>query len=150
MHFSQLLEGFRHFCVGLLTQRRVVQINLLKRSAPVIGTVVDAQDLKVGFQQLNRRQDTVTMHSARVQIVRFKVGGGHKTNAVFKQCGHEPVQNHGVGNVRDMKFIKTNQAIALGNTPSQLIERIGRALQLAQLKMHLAHELVKVQTGFTF
>ncbi len=55
------------------------------------------------------------------------------------------MKNHRVGHVGHMELIKADQLVTLGDAPAQLVQRIHRALQLAQFAVHLAHELVKVQ-----
>ena len=46
-----------------------------------------------------------------------------------------------------MKFVKTNQLVALGHPLAQFIQGIDGALQVAQLTVDLAHELMKMQPG---
>ena len=55
------------------------------------------------------------------------------------------MQDHGVGDVRNVKFVKTNQLVALGNFGPQRIQRVLRTLQHMQFTVHLPHEFVKVQ-----
>ena len=85
------------------------------------------------------------MQATRVKIIRFEIRGGDKTHAVFKQSRQEAVQDHGVGNVRDVELIKTNEFITLSHALSQCIERVDGTLQISQLAVHFAHELMKMQ-----
>jgi hypothetical protein len=47
-----------------------------------------------------------------------------------------------------MKFIKTNQLVTLGHALAQFVQGVHRALHGGELAVNLAHEFVKVQTGF--
>ena len=51
----------------------------------------------------------------------------------------------GVGDVGDVKLVKADEAVTLGNTFAQFVERIDRALEVAQFTVDFAHELVKMQ-----
>ena len=88
------------------------------------------------------------MQATGVQIVGLEVGGGDKTHAVFKQRDQQPIQNHRVGDVGNVKFVKANQLVALGHARAQHVQRILRALQAGQLAVHFAHKFVKVQARF--
>ena len=45
-----------------------------------------------------------------------------------------------------MELVKTNQLVALRHAPAELHQRVDRALHLIQLAVHLAHELVEMQS----
>jgi hypothetical protein len=55
------------------------------------------------------------------------------------------MQDHRVGDVGHVELVEADQLVALGNAQAQLVQRVDRALQLAQFAVHLAHELVEVQ-----
>ena len=57
----------------------------------------------------------------------------------------QAVQDHRVGDVGDMELVEADQPVAPRDAPAEFVERIGRALQVLQLAVHLAHELVEVQ-----
>jgi len=58
------------------------------------------------------------------------------------------VQDHGVGDVGNVKFVKANELVALGNARAQHVQRVLRALQGRQLAVDFAHKFVKVQAHF--
>ena len=58
------------------------------------------------------------------------------------------MQNHRVGDVGDMKFVKTNQLETLGHAQAQFIQWVDRALKFMEFSVYLTHELMKVQSGF--
>ena len=85
------------------------------------------------------------MQAVGVQVVGFEVGGGDKTHTVGKQCVQQPVQDHGVGDVRHVKFVKTDQFVTLRHPATQLVERVDGALQVHQFAVHFTHEFVEMQ-----
>ena len=86
------------------------------------------------------------MQTIGIQQVRVIVGRHHELHAGAKQPVEQAIKNHGVGNIGDVELVETDQPVTLRHASREFIERIGRALQLFQLAMHLAHELVKMQT----
>lgn len=85
------------------------------------------------------------MKPARIQVVGLEVRCGHEAHAVVEERHQQPMKNHRVGDVGHVELVEADELVALGNSQSKLVERIDRALQLAQLAVHLAHELVEVQ-----
>ena len=65
---------------------------------------------------------------------------------MLEESIQQTVQNHRVGDVGHVEFVKAQELVTLGHSLAQHIQRIHRALQFAQLTVHFAHELVKVQT----
>ena len=47
-----------------------------------------------------------------------------------------------------MKFIETNQPVALGDRSAHRLERVYAALQGIQFRMHRTHEFVKMDSRF--
>ena len=148
MRFGQAVEGLGHGRVGLRPIGREVERHLLERAAAIVGAVVHVDHLELLVQQGDGRQDAVAVQAIGVQVVGLEVGGGDKAHAVGEQRVEQAVQDHGVGDVGHVEFIKTNQLVSLGHAHAQHIQRVDRALHVAHLAVHLAHELVKVQTGF--
>jgi glutathione S-transferase len=60
------------------------------------------------------------MQAVGVQFVGLKVRGGHKSDTVGEQCIQQPVQDHGVGDIRHMEFIKADELVALGDARTGL------------------------------
>jgi hypothetical protein len=111
----------------------------------VIHTVVDVDHLQTRLEHLDGRQDPLAVQAARIQAVGLEIGGGDKAHAVVKQSGQQAVQDHRIGDVGHMELIEADELVALRHPFAQFIERIDSALQLAQLAVHLAHELMKMQ-----
>ena len=96
-------------------------------------------------EQRDGRQDAVAVQAVRVQVVGPEVGGGDEAHAVVEQRVQQPVQDHRVGDVGDVELVEADQPVALGHALAQFVQRVHRALQVGQLAVHLAHELVEVQ-----
>ena len=144
--FGQAVESVGHGGIGHFAPGGVIQIGGLERATAIVDSGVDIDDFELLVQQLDGGQDAVTVQSARVQVIGFEVGGGHKAHAMLKQRVEQAVQDHGVGDVSHVEFVKADQLVAFGDVGTQHIERIDGALQGAQFAMHLAHELLQVQT----
>ena len=136
--------------IGHLAPGGVIKIGRLECATAIVDPGVDIDDLELLVQQLDGGQDAVTVQPARVQVIGFEVGGGHKAHAMLKQRVEQAVQDHGVGDVSDMKFVKANQLEPLGHANTEFVQRIDRALQISQFAVHFAHELMEMQTGFAF
>jgi hypothetical protein len=58
------------------------------------------------------------------------------------------MENHGIGDVSHMEFVKANQTVALRHFLAQQIQRIDRATHQSQFAVHFAHEFMKMQACF--
>src|SRR3546814_17576415 len=65
---------------------------------------------------------------------------------MLEQLEQQSVQNHGIGNIRHMEFIETDQAVALGNTARHLVQRVLLAPNRIKFTMYATHELMKMHT----
>src|SRR3546814_2801915 len=74
------------------------------------------------------------------------IRGHDKRCAQFEQAKQQAVQDHGVGHIRNMKLVEADQAIALGDTRGDDIERIGLTLDPIEFAMNTAHELDRKST----
>jgi hypothetical protein len=142
---GQLVEGLAHFLLGRRIVRREVHAQLLERAAPVVGAVVHAEHFELLVEQRDRGQDAVAVQPAGIQVVGLEIGGGDEAHAVLEQRHQQPMKNHRVGDVRHVELVEADELVALGDAQAQLVQRVDRALQLAQLAVHLAHEFVEVQ-----
>ena len=123
----------------------MIQPHLRQRDLSVVATIVDIHDFQLGLQQFDRGQDAIPMQAVRVQVVRLEIRGRDDADPIFEEGLEQPVQDHRVGHVSHMKFIKTNQAVAARHALAQFLQRVHDALQLGQFPMHLAHEFMKMQ-----
>ena len=124
----------------------MIQLNLLQGATSVIHSVVHIDHFQGLVEQSDGGQDAIPVEPIGVQVIGFEVGRGDKAHTVVKQGIQEAMQDHGVGDVGHMKFIKTNELVLLGNLLAQNIQGIDRALQLSQFTMHFTHEFVEMQS----
>ena len=144
---GQLAESGLQRGLGLLVQRVEVEPGLLQRSLPVVAAMVDVDDLELVLEHVDRRQDAVAVQAVGIERVGMKIRGRHDRHPVGEQRGQQAVQDHRVGDIGDVELVKADQPEPPGDALSQLVERIDRTLELLQLAVDLAHELVKVQPG---
>ena len=85
------------------------------------------------------------MQAVRVQVVGLEVGRRDDADAVLEQRLEQPVQDHRVGHVGDVELVEADQPVAPRDALAEFLQRVDRAVQLGQLAVHLAHELVEVQ-----
>ena len=141
----QAFKRILHGGIGRRTQRRVIQRKLRHGAAAVIGPVVHIDHLQSGIKQFNGGQKTVTVEPIGIQIVRLEIGGGYQTHTIFKQGIEQAMQDHGIGDVRHMKLVKTYQPVFLGDAFGQQVQRVDCAVHAGKFTVDLAHELVKMQ-----
>ena len=141
----QLVEGSVQFGIGFGRERRQIQMQLFQRALAVIRAVIDVENLQPLVQQGDRGQDAVAVQAVGVKVIRLEVGGGDKAHTILEQRHQQAVQDHGVGHVGHMKFVKTDQLEAPGHLLAECVQRVLGALQLAEFAMHLAHEFMEMQ-----
>ena len=56
------------------------------------------------------------------------------------------MQNHGIGDIGHVKFIKAQYISPFGHALAQRLQRVHRALQTMQFTVYLAHEFMKMQS----
>ncbi len=142
---GQVVEGGGHVGVRLGAQRRVVQLGVGERAAPVVGAGVHVDHLELRVEQLDGRQDALAVQAVRVQVVGLEVRRGDERDAVLEQRQQQPVQDHRVGDIGDVELVEADEPVAQRDAAAELLQRVGHALQVLQLAVHLAHELVEVQ-----
>ncbi|CPM55807.1 Uncharacterised protein [Bordetella pertussis] len=130
---------------GLGVERRVIALHLLQRTAPVVDAGVHVQHVHAALDQRNGGQDAVAMQAVGIQGGRLVVGRHHERGAVLEQLEQQAVQDHRVGDVRDVELVETNQAVTASEAARHFVQRVLRALDLFQLAVHPAHEFVEMQ-----
>ncbi|OIQ68044.1 hypothetical protein GALL_503700 [mine drainage metagenome] len=150
MHFSQTSKGIGHGSVASRAQRAVVDLQLSEGQAPVVDAVIHIKHIEPGFELRNGRHKSITMESIRIQIIGFEVGSGDQANPIVKQCREQTLENQGIGDIRDMKLVKTDQPVFFSNTLTQHIEGVDRPAQTGQFMVHFPHEFMEMQAGLAF
>ena len=84
------------------------------------------------------------MQAVRIQPIGRIVRRHYKPDIQVKERGEQPVQDHRIGDIRDVKLVEAYQSVARCDVLCHFIERIFGALQIIEFAMHAAHELVKM------
>ena len=106
--------------------------------------------VEVFVQQRDGGQDGVAMQAVGVQPVGHVVAGHHENQLVGKERVQQALENHRVGNVRDMEFVEADDGITFGSAACHFVERVGHGLERFQLLVHGPHEFMKMQAGLAF
>src|SRR6185436_13912242 len=75
------------------------------------------------------------------------VRGHHELHAALHRLLEEAAEDHRVGDVGNMKFIKTNQSVTSSSTFRHCRDRVFGTLELVELAVNLAHEVVEVHAA---
>ena len=82
---------------------------------PEIGARGKPHDLHVLLDQRDERQEQRAVEPVLVELVRRHVGGRDHHDAELEQAREQPAEDHGVGNVGDVKFVKAQQPGFVGD-----------------------------------
>ena len=119
-----------------------------ERAHAVIFAAIDIQHGQMAFYQGDGGQEAVAVLPLRIKLGRRIIGGGHQHHAVREQVFQQPPQNHGIGNIADVKFVKTQDARFFGNIGGNGFERVLLAVFVAHAAVDFRHEGVKVDAAF--
>ena len=147
---GEALESRTQRRLGRCIQRRVVQIHFRQGLAAIVGAVVDVDDLELVLEQLDGRQDALTVQAIRVEPIRMEVRCRDDAHPVIEQRFQQAMQDHRVGDVRHMKLIETDEAETPGHALTQHLQRVHRAVHAGEFAVNLAHELMEVKAGLSF
>ncbi len=140
------LERVLHGRIGRLAKWTVIDLDPLQGALAVVHARIDVDHLQMLLQQLDGRQDAVTVQAVRVQVVRMEVGGRDDADAVGEQRLQQAMQDHRIGDIRDVKLIETDETETARDAAAKLVQGVDGALEVLQFPVHLAHELVEVQS----
>ena len=141
---KQATQGFFRRCIV----GRIISLRLRQSTAAIVNPCIHVDHIGHALNQLDRRQNPIAVQTIRIQIIGLVVRSHDKAHAVAHQTIEQTVQNHCVGNVGHMKFVKANQAVALRHTFGHLFQRVGLPFERFQFAVHTVHELVKVNANF--
>ena len=104
------------------------------------------------FKHLDERHEQGAVESVFVEIIRRNIGRSDDHNAAFKQSRKQPAENHGIGNVGDMKFVEAKQPSFLDELLGDQMDRIVVSVcakfhlltKAVDTLMHVKHEFVKM------
>src|SRR6185503_16894418 len=75
------------------------------------------------------------------------IRGHHELDAALHRLLEEAAEDHRVGDVGDVEFIEADEAVALRGALGHRGDRVLGALELVELAMDLAHEVVEVHAA---
>ena len=87
------------------------------------------------------------MQAVRIQGIRHVVAGHDEDQAMLEERVQQALQDHCIGDVRDVELVEADDGVALGSAAGHLVERVGHGLEGAQLLVHGPHEFVEMQAG---
>ena len=76
----------------------------------VVFAAVHIQNGEFFFQQRNGRQKTAAVLPLRIEFGRRVVGSGHQHHAFVKQVFQQAAEDHGIGDVADVKFVEAQHS----------------------------------------
>ena len=123
---------------------QVVDLDLLHLQPPVVGAVVHGDHVEPALDQLDRRQESLALQPAGIELVRVIVGRHDELHAAVHHLLEEAAENHRVGDVRNMEFIEADQSIPPCRARRCLGNRVLRPFQGVEFAMDLAHEMVEM------
>src|SRR3989475_247430 len=148
LDFGDSPEGLQQRPVGLLAERRMVDLDALQHALAEVDAAVDVQNIEALLEQRDRRQEIVALEPVLVQIVRTVVRSHAADDSEIHHPPEQPADDHGVGNIVHVQFVEADEAIALGDALGERAQGIFAALQLLELAVHVAHEVVESHAPF--
>ena len=67
---------------------------------------VEPHDIHMLFEHMDERHEQGAVQSVLVKFIGRHVGGRNHHDAALEQLREKPTEDHGVGNIGDMEFIK--------------------------------------------
>ena len=122
----------------------MVDLDLLQRAQAVIDAGFDFEHVEMALEQRDGRQEAVALQAIRVEAIGRVVRGHDEDDPLGEQPVEQPPENHRVGDVGNMEFVKAEQAHLAGDLPGDLEHRVGLALVFFQVVVNLLHEGVEV------
>ncbi|MNE26627.1 hypothetical protein D3C80_1200000 [compost metagenome] len=110
----------------------------------VVLAAVDGERQHVLLDGGNRRQEALAVEAVGVQLFGRLVGGGDHRHPGGEDRLQQRAEQHGVADVADEQFVKTQHAHFRRQLAGQRLQRVGRAGELEQAAVHPAHEMVEV------
>ena len=130
------------------TIRYVEHVGGSEVAVAVVFTAVYIENGELALHQGDGGQETAAVLPLRIEFGRSVVGGGYQYHAFGKQFFQQAAEYHGIGNVADMEFVKTQYAGFFGNIAGNGLERIGLMALVAHPLVDFGHKGVKVHAAF--
>jgi hypothetical protein len=123
-------------------------LDLLERPQAIVDAGVNLQHVQPRLDEGNRRQEVLPLQTVRIESVGRVIRSHHEHHPAREECFEQATEDHRIGDVGDVKFVKTEQPHFAGQPFGHLQEGIALALEFVQLAMDAMHEGVKVDTPF--
>ena len=91
----------------------MIHVILLQRAAAVIHATVHLDHVHPVLDQRNGRQEVLPLQTIGIQAIGCVIRGHHEHDAVVEAVRQQAPENHGVGDVTDVKLVKADQPVAL-------------------------------------
>mmetsp|Transcript_7402 Transcript_7402/g.18384 ORF Transcript_7402/g.18384 Transcript_7402/m.18384 type:complete len:375 (-) Transcript_7402:671-1795(-) len=131
--------------VSIPRGRGEVEAARVLRQPPVVGGGRHVVRGAFRLEPVDEGHEQRALQPVLVQLVGVAVGGGHQHHAPVPQPRKQARQDHGVSHVRHKELVKRQHARVLGGGVRHAQQRVGVALERAQLGVHVQHEVVEVR-----
>ena len=128
--------------------RHVKHFGGRERAHAVIFAAVNVEHGEFLFQEGDGGQKAAAVLPLRVEFGRGVVGCGHQHHAFGKQVFQQAAEYHGIGDVADVEFVKTEYAQLDGDVLGDGFERVRRIAFFAHALVDFLHKGVKVDAAF--
>ena len=98
----------------------------LQTGKAIIARGHQFDNMRARFQQIDKRHEPMPVQPALVKIVRRPIGGGDNHHTKVEQKRKQTPQNGGIGNVLDLKFVKTQKRGLARNFARHARHRVAR------------------------
>ena len=144
-------KGLAHLTAGKIAQGVVIDAHVLEARHAVVAGAVQLQNVQPVFQESDEGQELVALQATLIEVVRRPVRGRHHDDAMLEEGGEEPPQDHRIGDIGDVEFVKADKRAFAGDLFRECgdkVDLLGFLLPpVMQLLMHFQHEGVEMHAA---
>src|SRR5690625_2588377 len=143
-HFPR--PGLIHAGPRARAQRREIAPLGDGAALPVIGGALQLVHIHVLLQQFDKRQEELSVQTTLIKLLGRDVRGGDHDDTAREQRLEKPAEDHCIGNIRDLEFIKAKQRRLFGDLAGDGPDRV-RHIRFArdlEADLDLLHEGMKM------
>ena len=78
-------------------------------SEPVVAAAVELENVELSLEQGDERQKPLAVQPVLVKLVGGAVRGRHHHDPGIEQCGKQAIEDHRVGDVLNLEFVKAEE-----------------------------------------
>ncbi len=147
--------GLVHRLVGCGIRRHVPDRLAAELFQAKVGASVEPHHVHALFQHLDERHEQRAVETVLVKILRRNVRSRDHDDAALEQLREQPAEDHGIGDIGDMEFVKAEQPGFFGERCGDNLDRV-LAVIFAELHfladdvhalMNVEHEFVKMRAA---